>query len=92
LRERVPSGRKLDFLAQVWRCETGTLEALEGCSERLAPRISVNQIVLGGAETLRERAVRDAALVEPLGLVVRQVAEEVADDLLVGIGAHHSPP
>jgi hypothetical protein len=81
----------LDALAQVGRLKGGALEARELIINRPASRDPVDQIVLELAQAQGKRVFGDAARIQCFGLRVGQFPEKVANEMLVGFGAHLYP-
>src|SRR6185503_6506452 len=66
----------------------GLLEMCKRKAEALATSVSIDDVVFEHLQSHRESIVRDAAFVEALGLAVGQLAEDVSNQVLVGILRH----
>ena len=66
----------------------GLLEVCKRKAEALATSVSIDDVVFEHLQSHRESIVRDAAFVEALGLAVGQLAEDVSNQVLVGILRH----
>jgi hypothetical protein len=87
-RERLQRLRKPYFLLEMRGRTVPPVDPDDQRVGMLAARVFVYQVVLEHTESQRERVVRDAALVHLLGFSVRQFAEQVANEMIVGVRGH----